>query len=148
MKILFVRRSCLIILSFLAFSCSHKDSRLSECRQFITIKQDTDKQAIELSDDLQTKNKQKILEVATIFDDAASKFAAIETEDEKLLELQAGFVQFYQEQAEATRDYVTAFKAIDAQKAEFNVQKIEQLDFIELQLVEEINNYCQPKSNS
>lgn len=148
MKILFNWRSYWILLAFLAASCQQSDPRFSECQQFITIKQETDRQAIALSDNFQSKNQHKILAVATTFENAASKLREIQISDSNLLALQASFVEFYQQQAKATRDYITAFEAIDLKRVKSSRAKIEQLDRAELKLVEQLNNYCQPRANS
>ncbi len=143
MKKLFSWHQSAMILLLLAASCSSPNSRLSACQQFINLKKETDDRTIQLSDNLQTKNKHKILEVADTFEAAAVKIASMEIEDRKLLELQISWTEFYLAQAEATRDYITAFDRVDLSAAKLTIKKIQQLDLTELELVNEINNYCQ-----
>ena len=148
MNKLFGWHHSIVIILFLAASCSSPDPRLSECQQFINLKRETDERTRELSNNLQTKNKQKILEVADRFESTAAKISNLTIEDPKLLKLTASWTQFYLAQARATRAYLTAFDRVDIQVAKQTIQKIQQLDRTELQLVTEINNYCQEKPNN
>lgn len=148
MNKLFNWHSNSIILLFFLASCSVQDSKLFECQQFITIKQETDNRTLELSENLQTKDKQKVLAVADNFESAAIRLENMAIEEPKLLKLKTSWFQFYLARAKATRDYLTAFDRLDIQATKQTIEKIQQLDHTEIKLVNEINSYCQEKPDN
>ncbi|MGK7914175.1 MAG: hypothetical protein AB4038_01295 [Prochloraceae cyanobacterium] len=141
------RRSTIIItfsltVSFLSASCSNP--KFSECKQLNKIATEISHQVIELSDNRTTKNPEKVLEVADVFEEGAQVMESLELKDTKLQEYQRNFAQFYRNQAQVTRDFIAARDRKDISAAELAQQNVQKLGKTEEKLVTQINNYCLP----
>ena len=101
-------------------------------------------QVIKLSDDLKTKNPEKVLQVADVFEQGAQAMESLELKDTKLQEYQRNFAQFYRNQAQVPRDFIAARDRKDISAAKLALQNLQKLDNTEKKLVTQINNYCLP----
>ena len=141
------RRSTIIItfsltVSFLSASCSAP--KFSECKQLSKIATEISHQVIELSDNRTTKNPEKVLQVADVFEEGAQAMESLELKDTELQEYQKNFAQFYRNQAQVTRDFIAARDRKDISAAKLAHQNMEKLGNTEEKLVTQINNYCLP----
>ncbi|MDJ0713404.1 MAG: hypothetical protein QNJ54_04180 [Prochloraceae cyanobacterium] len=129
-------------IGFLTISCS-ADTKFYECKQIVDITIDTSNQITDLSDNLKTKDTEKVLQVADAFEAAAKKMEAVPINDEKLLEYQADFAKFYRNHAQVTRNFIEAREDKNLSAAKLARQKLQKLGDTEKELVTAINNYCQ-----
>ncbi|WP_373479504.1 hypothetical protein [Geminocystis sp.] len=116
------------------------NSKVSDCREVIKI---STKLAEETQNNLTTKDTNKILEIADIFDKSAQQILAKNFRDEQLIEYSKNLAIIYQTYGTLTRNFVTAFQTKDTEKAINYKQDIINLSQKQKDLVNNINNYCQ-----
>ena len=126
-----------IILSSVTFSCA--DQKISQCQQIIAV---TQKIAQETEAKRNTKDIQQILPVADTFEEVAMEMEKLEITDPQLQEYQAGFAQFYRDNAQATREFITALQQKDVTIAKAAKHRLEKIGNTEKKLVQGVETYC------
>lgn len=127
-----------IACSLLAVSCAQ--TKISQCQSIIEI---TQKIAEESKENRQTKDIQKVLQVADSFEEAAEDMKNLTIEDEELIRYQTGLAEVYEGNGKTTRDFIAALQQKDITTAKLNQQKVQQIGQKEQELVTEMNLYCQ-----
>ncbi len=116
------------------------NGKLKSCRQIITITGEVEKNAKE---NLSSQNIKNILQVADSFELASQQILAEEIKDQELAEYTKNISNIYQEYANVTRNFITAFQQKDKDKAIFYKEEVSRLFTKQQKLVTQINNYCQ-----
>ncbi|MEA5510919.1 hypothetical protein VB715_14190 [Crocosphaera sp. UHCC 0190] len=119
-------------------SCA--ENKISQCQKIILI---TQKIAEESSNNRQTKDIKKVLQVADSFEETAQQMKQLKIEDEQLVEYQMGFAEIYQGNADTTRQFVSALNNQDISTARLMQQQVQQLGKKEQELSSQMNSYCQ-----
>lgn len=133
-----VTLSCAIALS--NFGCGQ--SRVAQCNEVRKIINQAVNEANQLTNGGQTNDPQAMLQAADAMEQAAQDMEALELTDEKLNEYRVGFITMYQDNAQATREFVKAFENKDRSAAEATLNKVQQINKPEPKLVAGINGYC------
>lgn len=129
-------------IGFSAASCGQ--SRVAQCNNVQEIINRAVNEAKQLTDSGQTDDPQAMLQAADAMEQAAQDMEALELTDEQLNEYRAGFIKMYQDNAQATREFVDAFEKKDRSAAEAALNKVQQINKPEPELVAGINSYCAP----
>ncbi|MGB0560822.1 MAG: hypothetical protein ACPGVO_03345 [Spirulinaceae cyanobacterium] len=87
-----------------------------------------------------------MLKAAETMEQASSDMQALELEDERLQEFQAGFVEMYDKTSSASRDLVDASKDGDSSAIEASIEELQEVSQTEQELVGGVNSYCQGTS--
>ncbi len=132
-------------ISLLTVSCS--EGKISQCNKIIQVANEAVSQAKSVTNGGQASDPKAMIQAADAMEKASQEMEAIDVNDEKLQDYQAGFITMYRDTSKATRDFVTAFEKKDRSAAEAALNKLQQATTPEKQLVADINAYCEP-SNS
>lgn len=129
------------VVSFLVAGCG--ESKFYQCQQILNIATETTNRTKKISENGKTKNPKEVLEVADAFESVARDLESLEIQDKKLQEYQNGLIEFYRNQARATRDFIAAFNRRDVASAKSAKDEVQRLGNMEKDLVNGINSYCQ-----
>jgi hypothetical protein len=129
-----------LALSGLIIGCT--DSKTSQCQKITTITQEINQ---ETARNLQVKDLEQVLKVADAFDQAAKEMEALTLEDKQLIEYKTGFAKVYQNYAQETRNFVSAFEQKNLLVIQEIQKKLEYTGSQSKRLVNDINRYCQEK---
>ncbi|MDJ0578469.1 hypothetical protein [Crocosphaera sp.] len=127
-----------ILVNLFLIGCA--ETKISQCRKIIIL---TQKMAEESENYRQTEDRQKVLQVADIFEETSQQMKQLKIEDENLQEYQIGFADIYQGNADTTRQFVAALNDKDIDKARLMQQQVQQLGKKEQELGAKMKDYCQ-----
>ncbi|MFW6358878.1 MAG: hypothetical protein ACOC0N_06655 [Chroococcales cyanobacterium] len=130
----------LALISLITASCGNPTT--TQCREIITIANETVNQARTVTQGGQTNDPQAILQAADMMEQAAQDLEAIAVEDEQLQSYKEGFIAMYQDTSTATRNFVEAYEQKNREAAEEALTNLQEAMKPEQELVTGINNYC------
>lgn len=115
--------------------------RLVKCAEIVNIATEMSK---ETQDNLANKNVKNVLAVADIFEKNSVQIKGIRIRDKQLNEYSKELSNIYQQYADSTRNFIEAFQDKDVEQALFYKEEISKLFEQQQQVVNDINQYCQP----
>ncbi len=130
--------SVLSLLCLNLFGC--EPSKTAQCQKLITETQNLAKAAQE---NRQNVDPQKILAFAQTFEDTAKKIQEMSFNDPQLQTYQQALAAIYQNNAEATRNIVSAIQTKDITTAKLAQTQVKETSRKEQTVINQMNQYCQ-----
>lgn len=115
---------------------------IKECQKLIAIANQTVADTEDITNDRQTRNPEAALQAAKVMEESAITLSQLDLRDEQLQQYQTQLVKVYQQHAQATRSFVTAYENKDKAQLQQAQQQIQQASTSERELVTKINQYC------
>lgn len=129
-----------VTLSLLTMSCAN--TKVYQCNEIISIANDAVTEAKDLTQEGQTTDPQAMLQAADAMEQAAEEMKVIAVDDQQLQDYQTGFINMYQNTAQATREFVKAYEKSNRDEAEVALANLQEATGSEGELVKSINDYC------
>ncbi|MGI0481450.1 hypothetical protein ACN4EE_11735 [Geminocystis sp. CENA526] len=127
-----------ISLNWILLGCFN--SKINQCNKIINISTEL---AQITEPNLEIDEPNQILEIANSFDDSAQAILNQKISDEQLSLYSQDLANIYQNYAQLTRNFVTAFQNKDTENAIFYKEELFNLSQNQKNLVNTINTYCQ-----
>ncbi len=127
-------------ISLLTVSCA--ESKVSQCNKIIQVANKAVNETKSVTNNGQSSDPKVYLQVANAMQKASQDMQAINVNDEKLKDYQAGFIKIYGGSSKATREYIAALDKKDRPAAEKALDNLLQATTPEQKLVTDINTYC------
>jgi len=129
-----------VTLSLFLMSCAN--TKVYQCNEIISIANNAVTEAKDLTQEGQTTDPQAMLQAADAMEQASEEMKVIAVEDEQLRNYQTGFINMYQNTAQATREFVKAYEKSNRDEAEVALTNLQEATGSEEGLVRSINDYC------
>lgn len=126
--------------SLLTVSCAQ--NKVSECKKIMEVANKAASEAKSVTKGEKASDPQAVLQAANVMEKASRDMAAINVNDAKLKEYQAGFINVYRDTSKATRNFVAASQKNDRPAAESARLGVQQATTLEKQIVGNFNTYC------
>lgn len=130
----------------LLFASGCGASKVAQCNSMIETANSAAEAAQNLTSEGDPSDPDVMLKAAETMEQASSDMQALELEDERLQEFQAGFVEMYDKTSSASRDLVDASKDGDSSAIEASIEELQEVSQTEQELVGGVNSYCQGTS--
>lgn len=127
-----------LALAVVLSACS--ETKVAQCQKLILI---TKKMAEEGAKNRNVTDPTKILDFAIGFEEAAQNVQSLQLADDQLQTYQQDLAAIYDNNAEATRNIVSAIKSKDILTAKLAQEQVKKTGQKEQLLITQMNQYCQ-----